>query len=110
MGKPEHLPDKPSGRRFTFDENHVPSPVERPDPRLDPARIGIYAGDLPSAPKDHTPRTNDYPRGWSVQQPWYHPEFPIPANTRCILCGGRHPVGKCQVEKALVSLGASINP
>lgn len=93
-----------------FDENRAPSPVDRPDPSLDPARIGIYAGDLPSAAKDHAPRMEDYPRGWTAQQPWYHAEFPIPANVRCILCAGSHPVGKCQVEKALVSLGASASP
>lgn len=94
MGRPEWLKEKPSGRQ-----------VRIADDDIDPARIGIFAGDLPSNPKDHTPRTNDYPRGWTTQQPWYHPQYPRPAGMRCTLCARTHEPGACGVVKVLVSLG-----
>lgn len=103
MGRPERLSEKSSGRNFR-------PVILQDDPDIDPARIGVYAGDLPSAAKDHTPRTDDYPRGWTVQQPWFHPEFPPPAVMRCIRCGGGHKPGVCEVTAALVALGAVSRP
>lgn len=102
MGRPERLGEKPSGQ--------FRPRILREDPDIDPARLGIYAGDLPSAAKDHTPRWEDYPRGWTVQQPWFHPEFPPPAVMRCIRCGQGHKPGSCEVTKALVALAAGDSP
>lgn len=95
----ERLPSKLSGRTF-----------RQEDPDVDPARLGIYATDLPSAAKNHTPHTNDFPRGWTIQQPWFHPEFPLPADVRCTMCAQTHAVGECGVVKTLVSLDAGAAP
>lgn len=75
-----------------------------------PARAGIYANQLPSAPKDHAPRIEDFPRGWTAQQPWYHPAYPVPTETRCVLCGDVHQKGECDVTALLVSLVGATHP
>lgn len=71
---------------------------------VSPAREGIYAGDLPSNVKDHTPRHDDFPRGWTVQQPWHHAQYPKPAVMRCTMCAQSHEIGHCVVMRALVAL------
>lgn len=98
MSRTEWLSEKPSGRRAPLADD------------IDLARQGIYAGDLPSAAKNHTPHTNDFPRGWTVQQPWHHAEFPLPAAVRCTVCAQSHSAGSCEVVKVLVSLGGVGRP
>lgn len=102
MGRVEWLPEKATGK-FT-------PALLRDDRDVDPARIGVYAGDMPSAARDHAPSWSDHPRGWTVQQPWFHPEFPPPEIMRCIRCAQDHKPGDCEVTRVLVALAAGEAP
>ena len=77
---------------------------------IDPARQGIFASNLPSVVAARDRRTEYYPRGWTVQQPWMHPEFPRPAVTLCTMCAEIHELGACEVTRMLVAHGLSARP
>lgn len=70
----------------------------------EPARRDVFSNNLPSAPRDHAPAIEDFPRGWTCQQPWYHSAYPVPADNRCVLCAQVHGKDDCLVTEALVAL------
>lgn len=68
-----------------------------------PGREDVFAHQLASAPKDHTPRDDDFPRGWTVQNP--AGRHPAPEALTCGLCGaiGDEPAHFCAALEVLSS-------
>lgn len=65
----------------------------------------VTASELPSAPMDHAPATDDFPPGWTVQSP--RARIPAPTTLTCALCGAtddavQHP---CPALSALSAPG-----